>query len=244
MVTLDFIYERAGWEPFDTFAQRMAEQNQFLATTFMVDDIYRGIGATSWMLAHVIMALSGGHTCQIVGQNTIQTEQLVRNTANLLDAIFHQHMSAKVSSGGLGIPAWNARLYGSVRTHGVATTTRIFVDHDWKNRAIRRIQGPFAMTREIRLIGGVFKAYAEDDEFLMDITPEGVRDILDQQSTATTLLGTERDPLICIGFDSESLQPLEAFTLTLRGPTALSSVVTKTKGWLHVDKPRRPRYAR
>jgi len=52
----------------------------------------------------------------------------------------------------------------------------------------RRAQGPFEMTREVHLSATkkVFQAYAEEEEYLYDLTKEGAQELLSENPDIQT----------------------------------------------------------
>lgn len=152
--------------------------------------LYRQIGATTWMAAHVAVAVSQNILTTIVASNFAHSK-------NIADKVFHM-LGIKPGDLPPGTLVWTD-------TNGFTLArkpkwTTVFHDDQWKERAVRRLHGPFAMTREVRYEYGKYVAYAEDDERLMVFAPEGVVDFM-----------RKRPNVIAVGwtFDLTAKNPLK-----------------------------------
>ena len=171
-------YEVLGLEPLDDFITSRAQDNPS----------YRCIGASTWMCVRVVLGLAKGEDALVVAPSLERgrpLRDLIGVYARRLFALNPRQRRPDLLDFGKAKVAFSgqANVVGRAGFPG----TR-FSDEDWKRRAIRRAQGPFAMVRVIRretdISGNVhFYGYAEEDEYIMELTPEGAANLLEKMRT-------------------------------------------------------------
>jgi len=202
MVTIEDVYERMGFEELDTFITKKHAANVRSYASFgeldMMDEngAYCGIGASTWMCAHATASLINGSDALLIGKTMSDANRLAVMVISFIDRIRPFGIQEKE---GFATTAWGKTLrwsneqgFKSFTGSGLMVGT-IFNDPQWKQRTIRRAQGPWAMIREIRYEGGYF-AYAEDNEFLMELAMEGVVKILNERKEVAAV-GFLRDDI-------------------------------------------------
>jgi len=203
-MTLDQAYESLGLTPLDTFIQnRLAFNREGIIDPKDPDPRrgtmayqFRGIGATTWMLVSAALRMAQEDVLIVAPDHQIERklQDLLNDIlANLGHATAWERRNSLTVLASQGHSAYfstNKNSQGQV-VGMVGGTRRIqaraYEDVLWKTRAIRRAEGPFSMVREIRLIDcswestaapAKYHAFAEDDEFLFEMTREGALDLL------------------------------------------------------------------
>ena len=195
-VTVADIYTKMGLLDVDEHAHREHAENLNLIGTGCTQDLYyRRLGATTWMCAHAAQVVLQDRPVLIVTGNYSHGQSI---------AITIRDMCQKMT-GVLSSTDPEKTLIHWRDEKGFQSTTKPFkgtpfYDKEWAKRLARRVQGPYAMIREIREENGKFNGYAEDDEYVLEFTSEGVERFLVEHPD---VLLVKKDPV--------------AKTVTLRG---------------------------
>ncbi len=156
-----------GLQPLDEFIEGMS------ATA-------RRRGATTWMALSAAKCLKDGKDACLICRSQQYAEEASRQVIE-----FCRRMSlgsttptgkswAKFHNG--TTLRWKTGDASVVRVVGFGGT--IFNDEVWAARTDRRVEGPYAMIRAIRLENGEYIGCAEDEEPVMDFTKAGALDFL------------------------------------------------------------------
>lgn len=214
-VTVADIYENMGLDDVDVYAAKRYEIAQKEAEMLQWPEAHgnRRLGTSTWMCAHAaVEVLKGKNVVMLDGFFSIAKEhaKLVAQMAQRYTKepyLRQSHTHFQVG---------DAEIFWDDGKRQIARG-RQFIEFDdalWKARLFRRLQGPYAMIREIREDDeGRFQGYAEDDEHVMEFTRKGAEDFL------------EKNPNV----------PLVRKGIALRG--AFGSGVTKDKSWRELAKP-------
>ncbi len=183
-MTLEEAYAQLGLTPFDEYIERETQRNRTLGRTG--PDEFRHIGASTWMCLTALLALDNGQDVLVLAETTKEVwrlrDDILKRANQLMIArpilgvpqLGRPPMeeSTKYYTVGKGKLQWGrggAGVVGAVGRRG-----KVFNNEEWKQRAIRRAKGPFAMVRRIvRKKANLYAAYAEGGEFLLDLTREG-----------------------------------------------------------------------
>lgn len=232
MTTARQIYDRCDLIDVDTYIQRKYADNRKMVDLFALVDpnevanpnphgaLFRQIGATTWMKAHAAAALLDGRNVLMVARSYASAEHIA---TSMLDMIRTQK-SIEVQTGsqikvGLASLRWTDHTGFTTAQRGFSGV--MFHDEQWKERAVRRALGPFHMTREVRYEHGKYVAYAEDNEQLMTLAQEGLRDFL-----------VKWPDVVAVGWQFNGLTAIPFGTVpTLRGAFGAGVSPTKTLGW-------------
>lgn len=226
MITIQQIYNKCGWEDVETYAWARHEANQHLDQCFSTADpkdvadptnphgaLYRQIGATTWMAAHAAAEVMARNPILILSHSFSFGKEIAAQVSRIVQSV-------------TGVAPDRALIKWVDQTGFVSDTdptpkSQLFHDFQWKERLVRRLQGPFAMTREIRYEAGKYVAYAEDDERLMTLAPDGLMDFM-----------VKHPNVVAAGwaFDKTGSLPLNV-TPTLRGAMGFGTIPTVNKGW-------------
>lgn len=228
MITIQDIYDKCGLVDAETFLRQKHAEAVKTASMFasadpndVTDDqdphgkLYRQIGATTWMAAHAAQrVIAGDHVLILTGR--FSQGQPIADTI--------REMCSKM--GELTDTHPSVTLIHWMDQKGFASSTKPpkgipFHDEQWKERAVRRVQGPFAMTREIRYERGKYVAYAEDDEQLMTVAPDGLMDFM-----------VKWPGIVAVGwkFDGLTAAPHGVMPV-IRGALGLNVAPTKNMMW-------------
>ena len=192
LLSLDGAYAKLGLEPLDTFMLRQAALEN--------PPTYRQIGTSTWMCVsaaiNVIQSTLSDFTTRkdalIVGDSSKEGERLWKETISILRVMGYEKRDMQDSIGwatyGRVNLGWASAPRDSAVCGRVGFSGRIFQDSAWKDRAIRRCCGPFAMIRVIkRMPDGSYHAFAEDGEELMELFFEGVENLCKQHPEIGTI---------------------------------------------------------
>ncbi len=175
-------YKELQLEPLDVFmARRYAENCSNQNRTR--ESPYRQIGTTTWMLAAVIRYLSEVGTknsAVLVEQDQARLTHSVDLFQRLISRKPHLRINSEIKNRGF-FEFWNgSKLYGVSQQDFDRSVDlkalKLFHANEWYDRAIRRCQGPYDMVRIVRIVNGVATAYAEEDEYIMRLEPDGVEE--------------------------------------------------------------------
>jgi len=248
---LQTLYSRLGLTPLDEFLQASYQQNQSRLTVGGLLDTpaelssetesMRQIGATTWMCVRAMMDLLAGRSVTIL--TPYGHDEQIR-----ILSVVRGHMRVLNNETGTVLPARNRVRFSRALLSVLATPDPrnqhdlVYDDVEWAERARRRLGGPYEMMREVRLENGVLRAYAEEDEFLMELTPEAANDILASgMKVDFTNVPVLEDGIILSGGtglpnkNGDDFSPLvQKANELLRGPLSLDEItaVTKTRRWL------------
>lgn len=225
-----FIRNRADWN--------IKELTQKGNVRFSQGHLYRGIGSTTWMCVRGAYELLCGRNIFLVCHVSFQGDSLMKRVLGLVQKS-DPRIDWSISGGKKETRVGNNFIrYGSIgRGPSPADLVRdkgLLLDDDaWKQRAIRRYQGPFAMMREVRLEGGHYMAYAEDNEQLMELSPDALSEL---DSTKVTFVGfhlihDERSSFLLP--DVPIVRGIEV--PAMRGALDLTGTATRGKRWRNVD---------
>ena len=183
MIDVSEAYEKLRLQPLDTHIQWAVRNNDEVPVRWSKTkpkvprteaELYKGIGATTWMCVRAAIALMEGKEVTVIEPDGLQLaskQVVIRNALinlardkDALGQLWASDGTFEYSNGSV----LRMRLVAPSGTRGV-----IFADREWKERAIRRAKGPYKMAREVRLIEDRFLAYAEEDEFLFETDERG-----------------------------------------------------------------------
>lgn len=198
-MTLDEAYKILRLTPLDQFISQQVARNgaalrprkKMTAWDLSQAELrrYKGIGATTWMCVRVALALMDGQEVTIIDADILQRASV---STVILDVLTRLGLTIS--------PVWGVGgtfdfSNGAVlRVRGAVSEVNrgiLFSDAAWKTRAVCRAEGPFAMLREIRYENGGFHAYAEDDEYLLELTKEGALELMEAAKAAASLTGVQ-----------------------------------------------------
>jgi len=179
------IYAQLGFDPLD----------EFMSKGSMMDHGQpRRLGATTWMLVAILHHLKQGKQhVYILADNFQMVDGIIQRLKSLIlmskdmnirwESTHQRELRCRNSV----YVRWGSR---DVDVRGAAQHAyKFFDDLEWHQRAVRRLKGPFAMMREVRLVNGRYLAYAEDDEFLF----ETYRDVAEEMG--------RKNPIKFVGWD-------------------------------------------
>lgn len=203
-MTLEEAYQRLGLTPVDDFIQsRMGFNRHGIIDPNDKDPRkgtssyqYREIGATTWMLVSAAVQMEKEDVLIVAPDHQIE-RKLQDGLKEILEKLMFP-TEWRRESGLTVLAARGNRAFFSTNQSsqdavvvGMVGTNRVrakpYEDILWKTRAIRRAEGPFSMVREIRLVDrswesmaapSKYHAFAEDDEFLFEVTLEGALDLI------------------------------------------------------------------
>jgi hypothetical protein len=196
-MTLDEAYERLGLVPLDHYMRETLDNNRRAFSHLPKREIYRRLGATTWMCVRAAMELNKSDVLLLGCYGEQQLFDMIRRTARFaarlwLLEVSHDHSGRHLDTGkprgrfdciemsnGTEL-RWSQCSRGQ-KVAGVAGFRgTLFSDWEWAERMERRAKGPFAMVREIRKVPldpmgdrHAYRAYAEEGEHLMELTHEG-----------------------------------------------------------------------
>ncbi len=174
-MTVEEAYKKLGLWPLDDWRRNRHKKNKH-------PSIYKGLGASTWMCVRAALQLDYGDIL-LVGENMSFAQRLATQIDEYAEKLMGIHVCHKHTiwdwecSNGTHIRLTSAAL--GVRIAGMAGHRGlVFNDWDWAERMKRRAQGPFAMVRFIhrkQKIGRAesMYAYAEEAEYLMELSREG-----------------------------------------------------------------------
>lgn len=179
---LEEAYSQLGLMPLDEFIQQRIDDNLIDCMT-PEDEIrqrYRQIGATTWMCVRICLHLMQKRNAILVSSDFVRTSR-IGNIVNQYMVLFGfpgmNPDSSHIVFDGAGI------LYLGTRGHPLDTRTRgrclVFDDHLWKQRAVRRSLGPFAMVRTVILSNGQLLGCDDDGVPIIEFTSTGAVDFLE-----------------------------------------------------------------
>jgi len=182
--TLPDLFRAMGLKPLDEFIAGM-------------DASARRKGATTWMALSAAKCLKDGTDACLICHNQQYADEVAQQVIE-----FCRRMSlgsTKQAASGWAkfhngtTLRWKAGDSSVVRVVDFSGT--IFNDEVWADRTDRRIEGPYAMIRAIRLENGEYIGCAEDEEPVMDFTKAGALDFL-----------ADNPEVLPIGFDRPRLR--------------------------------------
>jgi hypothetical protein len=150
------------------------------------------IGATTWMLIEAALCvLEGDKEAILVGSEL----QYAADLAETCKSYIHQldggkKMSVRRHTKGKGARHWELcggvlrwESHRTIRQFFVGLRRddyRIFTDTEYHTMALQRRDGPFAEIRRLeRNDDGSYSAYSTNNEYLLDLTEEGARQVAD-----------------------------------------------------------------
>lgn len=168
-------YEKLGLTPLDTFIKERLLANKSMGYRPTERAQYAGIGASTWMCVRCTLGLIERYDTLLIAPSQDDAEIFVLKITKFLTRLSNPPVTTRGTGHGNQLTAQKG---GTLRwmiagdppiDHNSAL---VFEDTWWKARTIRRAKGPFAMITEVRLIDGVYEAYAEEDEHIMDLPRE------------------------------------------------------------------------
>ncbi len=207
----DRAYRILGLDPLDDHIRKVVEEHVRAGRDTGDADAFRSIGASTWMCVCAARTILKKEDALIRAPSLVVGEFLIKRV---------KHAVLKLSDLDPDVPKvevaedrmkGHIRFTNRTRVYHASTdsgTSRfqgiIYHDDRWKERAVRRFHGPFAMIKAIRKQGERLLAFAEDDEPLMELTAEGTLDIClkHPEIVCQGFLGFRRDPA------TQSLIPL------------------------------------
>lgn len=194
------IYTSFDYEPLDDFAIRQAACGGPL-------------GASTWMCVRAAYLLVFGRTdVAFVGTNYQEYERLRVETLiwckrlGLFEKSSNQRDNVTQMVNDrflcwLSIETWCDNMSSAQKGYLLINGSFCGVLDDtlWAQRLKRRVKGPFEMIREIRREKSFrytedrYFAFAEDNEFLMELSKKGAMDIARNSSSSISLIGQNRD---------------------------------------------------
>jgi hypothetical protein len=206
-MTLEEAYEHLGLCPLHRFMRGALAKNKQERGNVpgqAPSDFHRGLGATTWMCVQAALTLAENNVL-IVGvfgyRDAREMAVRVARFCEKLGAaeIGHDHSHhpdptvntpSYIEMSNAAELRWTSVQRGTQVTGQAGFRGVIFNDEEWAERMVRRAKGPFAMIREIRRAPVMpfgseyeYRAYAEDQEFLMELTAEGARALCKQDRT-------------------------------------------------------------
>jgi hypothetical protein len=190
-VNCDEAYKELGLTPWDEFATAAIERNFAAATRdeeiaeHLDSPLYRRIGTSTWMTVNAALDVLHGGNAGVAGENQRISILLLGQTHRVILALLEKLSvrGVQVSPVDGGVFMVTSHITNTVRgcaaseihkyVERSALARHWFIEDNWKARLIRRTQGPYQMIREVRLEDGCYRAYAEDDEFLFELTIQG-----------------------------------------------------------------------
>lgn len=220
-MTLDKAYQRLGLVQLDRFLAGQLTANRARYALATIDrsrslnsqEVYRQLGATTWMCVRAAMALEETNVLLVGNHGAHQARTMVDRTARFAETLHgievtHDYSNQMVYSSAqhklemsnMAELRWTTCHIGERVSGATGFRGLVFNDWLWAERMKRRANGPFAMVREIRLEKDesgllMLSAYAEDNEYLMELTFDGTCALLTQEPT-----------IRCVGFKPETLR--------------------------------------
>lgn len=228
MISLDAMYRKRNLTDLDEFVESRYAKNLSPSAMHMPVDPasvdphgpnFRRIGASTWMCAKAALTLLQGQDAMILGRDNTDAKRLAQLVCEFLtlyrpfDLNEESASTRRSHTVGAATLRW-ANVHESLKGKIVG---QVFNDRLWKERTARRALGPFAMIREVRY-EGTYNAYAEDNEFILELVPEGVQEFLWKHPDIAT-----------VGFFRSQTQPVQL--PSLRGALSLGSPVTRTMSY-------------
>ncbi|MFA6234399.1 MAG: hypothetical protein WC824_09505 [Bacteroidota bacterium] len=187
-MTQEEAYLRLGLQPLDNFLERRVSENtkSFYRSDFHEpgtaneEDLYRQIGASTWMCARACLYLISGNDCSVESSFPGQTRRLEDQICDFMGHLGHRGVGDPVRHGHYrfeGTPGFLYHRY-KIEFTKLRVNELVFNDEDWKNRAIRRSKGPFDMVHIILTKDGHFMGCDEDLEPVLEFSEEGAKEFL------------------------------------------------------------------
>jgi len=183
-MNLAIAYEMLGLEPLDQFITRRIAENQQQG----LPDPYRQIGASTWMCVRAALDVIRGQSVLVTGDSLLEGDRLLVVTDNYIERLSGRFAQRSEIVDRVTRRYWSGALLRSAVWHrhskkfGHGHNGPIYVDFMWKERATRLGKGPFDMVTEIRLDSfGHLQAYAEENEYLMELPLDGAIQLVRQR---------------------------------------------------------------
>ena len=174
------LYAKMGFKSLDRHISDTLAQNQ--ANPAMPDP-FRRLGATTWMCARASIDLVEGEDNVILEIPEAHVDPTFDCMIDILDRGWAKHYLAQERRIVLadGVSQGLHVLYVDTEEKGLRKIRGIrFSEADFVARIRRRIAGPLEMIREIRRVKHLkhhrYLAYAEDDEFIMELAEDAIPD--------------------------------------------------------------------
>jgi len=200
-MTLEEAYTRLGLTPLSLHMKLQIGENRrtWPGSILPLDlnqqpkEIFRQMGATTWMCVRAAMALEKESVLIVGCYGPHQVMEMVNRVALFAERLgittsSHAYRDRIEMDNGAEI-RWTTTSPGQKIVGARGHRGPVFSDWEWAERMERRAKGPFAMIREIRAIrsstnGEVvcLYAFAEESEFLMELTPEGAEELAANQT--------------------------------------------------------------
>ena len=211
-MTLDQAYAVLGLTPLDKHIQNQMDDNDRNTAVIAAGFRARNIGATTWMLVSAAIQM-GESDVLIVSHSQDWQRKMQERMKDILQGLHFQwswqrrnNLTALGARGHFAYFSVNtgrlnpeAKVVGNVSVHNASNTLKLkavpFEDEVWKEKAIKRLKQPFERIHEIRMedhswesaaAPSRFLAYAEDDEFLFELTREGALELAQSDKTIRT----------------------------------------------------------
>lgn len=251
-------YRLLGLTPLDQHLQDAYTSNVSRLTTGGIldnkeelplgDEVFRQLGATTWMCVRACIDLQEGYSVTIVAPGSGIRDYIMDKMRNFMLKIDPGNSKGVLLAGSNRIRFRQALLSIQEQpdqgTHG----TLVYDDSEWALRAKRRVLGPYEMVVEYRQEDGVRRAYAEEDEYLFDAPLENAA-----EETQITVVRNQQPQMFSIDdihlsatpeISGEVIQTVAGQMNPLKDPVIRSILrgtlsadgttpaVTKTKDWI------------
>ena len=191
-MTLNQAYAVLGLRPLDDHIQAQMDANGRNTAVIAAGFRARNIGATTWML--VSAAIQMGDSDVLLVANTQDWQRKMQSRMEEILKGLHFPVAWERKEGKTALAARGHYAYFSTNRNGqkarvvgsASLKALPFEDEVWKEKALKRVKEPFARIHEIRMEDHSwesatapvkFLAFAEDNEFLFELTREGALEL-------------------------------------------------------------------
>ena len=184
-MTLEETYKALKLQPLDDFIRLGLNRNHEewvrrggRYNPYARNDAYRQIGSTTYMNVSICMHLMKGRgsVAEVVAQDLRQVDRITNDIRQYMGVLGHNSQMSTRHGGGIVFEGNAGILYPRLRvnySYNHNRVSRVFDDDLWKQRTIRRSQGPFAMVQTILYQDGRYQGLYDDMEPIFDFTEEG-----------------------------------------------------------------------
>ena len=170
-MTLQEAYEALGLDPLEKFLN--------------ASPAHRITGATTWMLVEASLVLLEGQDVVLVGRNIRHAEDLAKRCLDIVFELGRNQITGHRKSGRTYclVPDKFGRLFyesdQTIRNFRMGRyECREFSDRQYHRKALLWKDNPFLEIRRLKKKDdGSYAAFTGDGEYLLDLTPEGVRQL-------------------------------------------------------------------
>lgn len=171
-MTLDEAYQKLG----------LVQLDEYLASTDRNEERY--IGASTWMCVAAVLNLLEGKNSMLVAGESSRVLGIYRKASEFAEAFLQLEVATKtavnttyrIAHGGAVVLAYRQAQPGETFLNWIGGSEgayTIFHDESWKEKALRRRAGPYAMISQTKKVGERYFAFDQDNNFVLELTRAG-----------------------------------------------------------------------